>query len=53
MVKNAEASKDLGKLAIQTLKDDDKLIQLAGNIQKFATYDSAAVIAAEVLKLVK
>lgn len=53
MVKNAETTEQLGQLAITTLKDENKLVQLTANIQKFATYDAAAVIAAEILKLVK
>jgi UDP-N-acetylglucosamine--N-acetylmuramyl-(pentapeptide) pyrophosphoryl-undecaprenol N-acetylglucosamine transferase len=53
MIKNAEAPAELGKLTLATLHNDTQLIQLAGNIQKFATYDAAAVIASEILKLVK
>ncbi len=53
MVKNSETSDQLGKLSIATLNDENKLVQLTANIQKFATYDAAAVIASEILKLVK
>lgn len=53
LVKNTEAVNELGKQTVGLLKDDTRLLQLSTNIQKFATYDSAAVIAAEVLKLVK
>jgi UDP-N-acetylglucosamine--N-acetylmuramyl-(pentapeptide) pyrophosphoryl-undecaprenol N-acetylglucosamine transferase len=53
LVKNSEAVNELGKQTVALLKDDNKLLQLSANIQKFATYDSAAVIASEVLKLVK
>lgn len=53
LVKNVDAAEQLGNVIINTLKDETKLIQLAGNIQKFANYDAAAVIASEVLKLVK
>jgi UDP-N-acetylglucosamine--N-acetylmuramyl-(pentapeptide) pyrophosphoryl-undecaprenol N-acetylglucosamine transferase len=53
IVKNSEASEQIGKVAVATLNDENKLIQLTANIQKFATYDAAAVIASEILKLVK
>ncbi len=53
IIKNTEASEELKKIAVTTLKDETKLNQLAHNIQKFAAFDSAVVIAAEVLKLVK
>ena len=53
LVKNSDAVSQLGKQTISLLKDENKLLQLSANIQKFATYDSAAVIASEILKLVK
>jgi UDP-N-acetylglucosamine--N-acetylmuramyl-(pentapeptide) pyrophosphoryl-undecaprenol N-acetylglucosamine transferase len=53
LVKNAEAKEKLGPRAIEILKDEQQLQQLSAQIQKFATYDAAAVIASEVLKLVK
>ncbi len=53
LVKNTEALEELKNKAIATLKDDLKMGQLASNIQKFAAFDAAAVIASEVLKLVK
>jgi len=53
LVKNSEALSELGKQTVALLKDENKLLQLTANIHKFATYDAAAVIASEVLKLVK
>lgn len=53
LVKNSDAPTQLADVAIQTLADENKLAQLANNIQKFAAFDSAAVIASEILKLVK
>ncbi len=53
LVKNAEAPQELKNVAIATLQDEAKMNQLANNIQKFAAFDAAAVIASEVLKLVK
>lgn len=53
LVKNSDAPTQLADVAIQTLADENKLTQLANNIQKFAAFDSAAVIASEILKLVK
>lgn len=53
LIKNSDAETELGKQAVALLKDDTRILQLNANIQKFATYDAAAVIASEVLKLVK
>lgn len=53
MIKNTEAPQEIKSISIKTLNDTVKLTQLAANIQKFAAYDAAAVIASEVLKLVK
>jgi len=53
LIKNSEAPLQLAEVAISTLKDENKLIQLINNIQKFAAFDSAAVIASEIIKLVK
>lgn len=53
IVKNSEAKEQIGKTAVATLQDENKMVQLTANIQKFATYDAAAVIASEILKLVK
>ena len=50
-VKDAEASKLLLPLAIDTVKDDAKLASLSENILKMALPDSAEIIAKEVLKL--
>ena len=50
-VKDAEASKILIPLAIDTVKDDAKLRQLSDNILKMALPASAEIIAKEVIKL--
>ncbi len=53
LVKNSNAPTELKTIAINTLKDESKMNQLAANIQKFAAFDAAAVISSEILKLVK
>jgi UDP-N-acetylglucosamine--N-acetylmuramyl-(pentapeptide) pyrophosphoryl-undecaprenol N-acetylglucosamine transferase len=50
-VKDAEASKLLLPLAIDTVKDEAKLKSLGVNIRKLALPDSAQIIAKEVIKL--
>ena len=50
-VKDAEATKLLLPLAINTVKDDAKLQSLSTNILKMALPDSAEIIAKEVIKL--
>ena len=50
-VKDAEATKLLLPLAINTVKDDAKLQSLSANILKMALPDSAEIIAKEVIKL--
>ncbi len=50
-VKDAEASKLLLPLAIDTVKDEAKLKSLGVNIRKLALPDSAEIIAKEVIKL--
>ena len=52
-VKDAEATKQLLPLAINTVKDDAKLQSLSANILKMALPDSAEIIAKEVIKLAK
>lgn len=51
-VKDAEAHDQLIPIALQTVKDDDKLAALRENIAKLALPDSAKIIANEVLKLI-
>ena len=50
-VKDSEAAKLLLPLAIDTVKDDDKLKDLSTNILRMALPDSAEIIAKEVIKL--
>lgn len=50
-VKDAEAKKQLVELAIETVKDNDKLQALNRNILEMALPDSAEIIAKEVLRL--
>lgn len=50
-VKDVEAKEQLVQLAIETVKDDDKLQALNKNILKMALPDSAEIIAKEVLRL--
>ena len=50
-VSDAEAKQKLMSLAIQTVKDDDKLASLRQNILKMALPDSSEIIAKEVIKL--
>lgn len=52
-VSDADAPARLIKEALKTVKSDDQLASLSSNIVKMGKKDSAAVIAAEVLKLVK
>ena len=50
-VKDAEAKEQLVELAIETVKDNDKLQALNRNILEMALPDSAEIIAKEVLRL--
>jgi UDP-N-acetylglucosamine--N-acetylmuramyl-(pentapeptide) pyrophosphoryl-undecaprenol N-acetylglucosamine transferase len=50
-VKDAEAPAQLLQLAVNTVKDDQKLTSLSQNILKLALPDSAEIIAKEVIKL--
>lgn len=52
-VSDADAPARLIKEALKTVASDEQLASLSGNIVKMGKKDSAAVIAAEVLKLVK
>lgn len=52
-VSDADAPARLIKEALKTVESDDQLASLSSNIVKMGKKDSAAVIAAEVLKLVK
>ena len=52
-VKDAEAKEKLLSVALETVKDNEKLKDLSNNIAKLALPDSATVIAKEVLKLIK
>lgn len=52
-VKDAEAPAQLLELAIKTVNDEQKLINLRTNILKLALPDSANIIADEVIKLAK
>ena len=52
-VKDAEAKEMLLSVALETVKDNEKLKALSNNIAKLALPDSATVIAKEVLKLIK
>ncbi len=51
-VKDAEAHDKLIPVALETVRDDDKLASLKENIAKLALPDSAKIIANEVLKLI-
>ena len=50
-VKDAEAPAQLLRVAVNTVKDDQKLTSLSQNILKLALPDSAEIIAKEVIKL--
>jgi len=52
-VKDSEALDKLIPLALETVKDDEKLKSLSENVLKLALPDSARIIAQEVLKLAK
>lgn len=52
-VKDADAPETLLKLAIDTVKDGNKLATLSANIKKLGLKDSADVIADEVIKLAR
>lgn len=52
-VKDADASAEVVKLALQTVKDDARLKELSENILKLALHDSADIIANEVVKLAR
>ena len=51
-VKDAEAHDKLIPMALETVRDNDKLASLKENIAKLALPDSAKIIANEVLKLI-
>ena len=51
-VKDAEAHDKLMPMALETVRDDEKLASLKENIAKLALPDSAKIIANEVLKLI-
>lgn len=51
-VKDGEAHDKLIPMALETVRDDDKLASLKENIAKLALPDSAKIIANEVLKLI-
>ena len=51
-VKDAEAHDKLIPMALETVRDDNKLASLKENITKLALPDSAKIIANEVLKLI-
>ena len=50
-IKDAEAPATLLQLAVDTVKDDEQLAQLAENIKKLGKPNSADIIADEVLKI--
>lgn len=50
-VKDAEAPDTLLPMAIDTVKDSERLVQLSVNIKKMALPDSAEIIAREVIRL--
>ena len=50
--KIAYAIEELGVMALETVRDNDKLASLKENIAKLALPDSAKIIANEVLKLI-
>lgn len=50
-VKDSEANRQLMNLAIETVRDDDKLKELGKNILDMALPNSAEIIASEVLRL--
>ncbi len=50
-VKDADAPERLLRLAIETVRDDNTLARLSGNIKKLALPDSADIIAQEVIRL--
>jgi len=52
-VKDADAPDKVVKLAIETVKDDNRLEALATNIKKMALPGSADIIASEVVKLAR
>lgn len=51
LVKDADASTQLVKIALDLVTDTNKQVLLSNNISKMAFHDSAAVIASEVLRL--
>ncbi|MBR2162074.1 MAG: UDP-N-acetylglucosamine--N-acetylmuramyl-(pentapeptide) pyrophosphoryl-undecaprenol N-acetylglucosamine transferase, partial [Bacteroidaceae bacterium] len=52
-VKDSEAVYNLIPVALETVRDDEKLQSLSTNIATLALPDSANIIAKEVLKLIK
>ena len=53
LVKDAEAQEKLIPALIDLMKDEDKQQKIAVNVAKMAFTDSANIIAAEVMKLIK
>ena len=51
MVKDADAREQVISLALDTVKDEKKLADLAKNVKKLGLPSSADIIADEVLKL--
>lgn len=52
-VKDADAPAQVVELAVETVKDNERLAALSGNIKKLALPDSADTIADEVVKLAR
>ena len=52
-MKDSEAVHNLIPVALETVRDDEKLQSLSTNIATLALPDSANIIAKEVLKLIK
>lgn len=52
-VKDADAPAQVVELAVETVKDNERLAALSGNIKKLALSDSADTIADEVVKLAR
>ena len=50
-VADKDAKRNLISLAIETVKDDERLAALSANVKMLAFFDSADVIAEEVYKL--
>jgi len=52
-VKDVDAPDTLIKLALDTIKNDEKLASLSENVKKMGLKNSAEIIADEVIKLIK